>query len=755
MKKLRNAASVLGVSLASTALWSQAALAQSANTAPVAATHAAPAQQDSSAAAPSSQGIADIVVTATRRETSLQRVPQSISVVDGAVFKTQGRMGLEDLKVTVPNINFASTSNTTQLYIRGIGNTFINAGGDPGVALYQDGAYISDQTTSNVNFFDVARVEVLRGPQGALYGRNATGGAINVISAAPLNTLGGNVTATTGNYGRLDTDGFISGPLGVADTDVRLSFQTRHHSGYIKNLVQSSQTVPSSLDDMDSQAFRAQTRTRLPTGGTLRILATHYRENDNGAALAVVPTPGFAYPAQVLYGLVPTDNPRRVTVNEGRNRANVTNVNANLDQPLLGGTLTITGNYRRSTQSFINDCDGTPVDNCSFARDTSSKDYFGDVHFASAADNPFRWIVGATYLKFDQYQLSTVLWDAPSTYLGGTDPKVPVSLDTFVGGTVTTKSYAFYGDARLKLTDIWSLTGQVRYSKTTKHALEELIIPTFALDVRNFPNQLKDSGVPFKVGIEGQLTSTVLVYGNYATAFKDGAINLGALQTTPVRKEDVKSFEVGIKSSFFDRRLQFNAAAFHSDYKNLQISQLIGTINALVNAPKARIYGAEAELIAEPTRGLRLNASVGYLHPILREFRNAPVLPGGTGPQQNLAGKQLPYVAKWNVTAGAEYRFEPIERYTATIGTNLAFQSRTYFNEFNVIGNSQKPVSRIDLNASFGPSETSWKLFAYVRNVTNRNVLTGTTIYSPLLGAEKGVSYAPPRTIGIGASYSF
>ena len=715
------------------------------NTAPAAPTQAAETGQD---------GLQDIIVTATRRETTLQRTPQAISVLNGAALQLQGRAGLEDLKVSVPNVNLAATSNTTQLYIRGIGNTFINAGGDPGVALYQDGSYISDQTTTNVNFFDIARVEVLRGPQGALYGRNATGGAINVITAKPLATLHGRLSATAGDYGRLDSEGFVTGPLGIASTDARLSFQTRHLSGYIRNVFAGGPNTPERLDDLDSQAVRLQTLTHLP-GGELSIAFTHYRENDNGAALAVVPTPGFVYPAQALSGAVPSNDPRRITVDEGRNRTRVSNVNVNLDQSVGDGTLTLTGNYRDSKQFFDNDCDGTPVNNCSYLRDTSSKDYYGDLHFASAGDKPLRWLIGGTYLHFNQYQMNTVLWDAPSTYLGGPSASIPVSLDTLAGGRVKTDSFAFYTDLHLKLSDIWSLTGQARYSRTTKNARELLVIPTFALNVRDLPNRLRNASVPFKAGVEGQLTRAILVYGNYSTAFKDGAINLGALQTVPVRKEQVKSIEAGLKTTLLNRKLQLNAAAFHSIYTDLQISQLIGTVVALVNAPRAEINGAEVEIVAEPIVGLHLTASAGYLDPKLKQFSNARIFPGFVGPQLDLSGQQLPYVAKFTATLGVNYEFSVREGYTAAIGGNFAFQSRTYFNEFNDRDNSQGPVGRFDLSASIGPDGTSWKLFGFVRNVTNRTVLTGTTIYSPLLGAERAVSYAPPRHFGAGFSYSF
>ena len=702
--------------------------------------------------------IGDIIVTATRRETSLQRTPQAISVLDGAALQLQGRSGLGDIKQAVPNVNFAATSNTVQLYIRGIGNTFINAGGDPGVALYQDAAYISDQTAANTTFFDVGRVEVLRGPQGALYGRNATGGAINVISAKPTDDFRGQLSATVGNYGRIDSEGYVSGPLGFADTDVRVSYQTRHLDGYVRNLYGSpagAPRAPDRLDDLDSQAIRVQTLTHLPTNGTLLLSVTHYRENDNGAALAVQPTPGFVYPAQALYGVVPTSDPRRVTVDEAANRTRVTVVNANLDQPLGGGTLTLTGNYRKSAQFFDNDCDGTSINNCSYLRDTSSRDWYGDAHYASAGDAPFRWLIGGTYLHFNQTQINTVIWDGPSTYIGGLSSTMPVPFDTIAGGRIKTESYAFYADARLKLTGVWALTGQVRYSHTIKSALETLIIPTFLINVVDAPNGLRNSSVPFQAGVEGQLTPTILVYGNYSTAFKDGAINLGALQTTPVRKEQVKSIEVGIKSSFLDRRLQVNAAAFHSTYDDLQISQLIGTVLALVNAPKARINGAELEVIATPARGLRLNGSLGYLDPTLRQFRNARIFPGSVGPQIDLSGRQLPYVAKWSATLGATYEFSPTDGSVATLGADYSYQSRTYFNEFNDRDNSQGGVGRVDLTASVGPRGEKWKLFGYLRNVTNETVLTGTTIYSPLLGAEKSVAYAPPRNFGVGFRYSF
>ena len=714
---------------------------------------------------PAQSGIQDIVVTATRRETSLQRTGQAISVVTQQQQLFAGRQTLDDLKTTIPNVNFASTSNTTQLFVRGIGNTFLTAGGDPGVALYQDNAYISDQTTSGVSFFDIDRVEVLRGPQGGLYGRNATGGAINIISAKPTSDLAGRISVLAGDYGRLESEGFVSGPLGFADTNFRLSYQIRRLDGYVRNLYRPSVgdpgfgSAPDRLDDLDSDAVRLQTATVLGSGGTLRVIVSHYRESDNGAALAVQPFRDYIYPTQYLRGLTPLNDPRRVSVNEGYNRIRLTDVNVSLDQPLAGGTLTLTGNYRRSHRDFLNDCDGTRAKSCSFRTDTTSDDYFGDVHYASSTAGAFRYIIGATYTHFRQGQLTAVPFEFPTFYLTGNPADTAAfAFPTVSGGTIRTDAWAVYADARYALSDIWSLVGQVRYSHTVKNALETLQLPSFGINVTDSPSRASDAGVPFKVGFEGQLTNDFLVYGNFATGLKDAALNLGILQTVPVKKETVRSVELGIKSSFFDRRLQVNAAAFNNDYSNLQISQLKGVTASLTNAPKAKIRGAELEIVAEPMAGLRFNGSVGYLDPKLSRFQNTPNVPANFVPQpvlQTLDGNQLPYVARWNVTFGGTYRFEPAEGVSMELGANYYHQSRIFFNEFNAADNSQKPVGRVDLTASIGPSTDRWRVYGYVRNLTNETVLTGTTIYAATLGAERSVSYAPPRYFGVGLSYNF
>ncbi|WP_174291369.1 TonB-dependent receptor domain-containing protein [Sphingomonas bacterium] len=276
------------------------------------------------------------------------------------------------------------------------------------------------------------------------------------------------------------------------------------------------------------------------------------------------------------------------------------------------------------------------------------------------------------------------------------------------------------------------------------------------MNVVNSPNHAKASFVPFKVGFEGQLTPDILVYGNYATAYKDPAINLAALQATPVRTERVRSFEAGAKTSFLNHRLQINAAIFHSIYNDLQLSQLIGTVATLVNAPKAEINGAEAEIVATPATGLQLRANIGYLDPKIRQFSNGATIPGPVaGPLQNLAGKQLPNVAKVSLNLGIDYKFEPIDGYVARLGGEYSYKSRIYFNEFNTALISQTPVGLFNATASFGPASERFKAFFYINNITDRTVQTGVNVFTGLVGASRAVNYLPRRSFGTGLSFSF
>ena len=710
-----------------------------------------------SAAPGAPKGLEEVVVTATRRSTRLQKTAQAITVLNGKVQRARGEEGLADLQTTVPNVTFNATTNSSQIYIRGIGSTFLNSGGDAGVGFYQDNAYVSDQTTTNTSQFDIDRVEVLRGPQGALYGRNSVGGAIILNSAKPTDDLHVGIDALVGDYGRQESEGYVSGPTGVANTDVRVSYALKRFDGYTSNELAGKNGAPSRFDDLDSDAFRIQTLTHLPTDGTLTVLYSHYKEYENGPALGIKPYNGTIYPQQAIFGDVPPSDPRAVQANVGNYNLEVSTVNLNYIQPLGDYTLTATGNYRAGHQTFLNDCDGTAAPDCTFGRATTSEDYFGDVHIASPTSDRFRWLLGATYTRFNVAQQDVINFISEAAYFVPSLPSfIPFPIDTNSGGRIVTDSSAIYADLRYQITPVWAVTAQGRYSETTKVASEFQIIPQFGANVTGFPSSLRNTFTPFKVGVEGQVTPQILLYANYATANKDGDINLGALQKTPVLPEEVKTEEIGEKATFFGRRLLVNSALFTSDYTDLQISQLVFPTLNLANAPKSNIKGAELELVGLPLPDLQLSFNGGYLDAKLRKFSNSPTLPGETpSPLLDLAGKDLPNVSPYSLNFDAAYKFPVVPGFVGSVDLQYSLRGRVYFNEFNTLNNSQGTVNLLNLSATIGQDGGPWKLYGYIHNLTNQTYATGATIYTGPLGASRAVSYAPPRLFAIGASYSF
>lgn len=695
----------------------------------------------------------EILVVAQKRSQSLQKVPQAISVVRGELAEARGQTGLADLQVSVPNLTFASTQNMAQFFLRGVGTTFINGGGDPGVSFHQDDVYVSDMTTINTAMFDIDHVEVLRGPQGALYGRNAVGGAINVLSAKPTSELSAKVRAEVGSYGRFNSEGAISGPLGFANTDIRIAYQIQNRGGYVRNLLAGQPEAPDKLDNLHSNAFRIYTLTHLASGGGVGIIYTHYNEKENGPALGVKPVPGLIYATEVGFGTVPTSDPRTTSAQYGAYHVTADNLNMRYDQPIGDMTLTVTGNYRAASQSMLNDCDGTSAPGCRYFRPTSTKDYFGDIHIASADNARFRWLVGASYLKFDLAQRNIV---DPYTYAG--------QVHLVNGGTLETKSWAVYADLRYQLTDALAVNAQVRYNETRKSASQlftfDLAVFGLHADIQNYTgpgSNLKNTGVPFKISAEWQVDPNILFYGSFATAQKDGAINLGALQPQPVQQEKVESFEIGEKASFFGRRLVVNSAIFTSNYKQLQISQILGQQTVLANVPKSRISGAELELTAIPVSGLKLNVNAGYLDAKIRgSFMNTPALTSNVPPAGPVetSGNRLPYAAKWNVNIDAGYEFA-ISGLTAALDVQYAWKDKFYFNEFNTSIDSQPAAGTWNLFASIRPDEGPWKIYGFVQNLTNETIKSGQTIYSNSSGAQRAISYTPPRHFAVGVSLDF
>jgi outer membrane receptor protein involved in Fe transport len=703
-----------------------------------------------------------VVITAEKRLTLLDDTPASVTALSGSKLTEQGLNTLSDVATLAPNVSFTGQGQgVAQIFVRGIGNVFLLAGGDPGVALYADGAYVSDQTSSNVSLFDLARVEVLRGPQGALYGRNATGGAVNLISARPTDAFSAHAGVLVGNYGRKESEGYVSGPLGDSGTSARLSYQVQRLDGWTSNPLNGTisgpvippgpdTTAPGKLDDLDSRALRLQTSSNFGNAGTLRVIAGHYLENENGPSVPVLVDPVMI--SQLLFGVTPPTDPRVVKSQGSFQKIEVNHVLVNHEMPIGSNTLSILLSWRGSRVDHSFDADDTesPTANTHFT--TGSTDKSIDVHLSSDDSARLQWMVGATALSFRQQQDVRVSAMVPAGFLQpGAPLNVPVPVDFLLGGTVHTRSTAVYTDLRYAITPQLAVLGGLRYNRDRKESDEYLNVATFGLAGTQ---TLSDSwtSTPGSVGVEYRLSPRTLTYARLSHGFKSGAVNLGALQPNMVKPETVSAFEVGLKSEFLQRKGLFSAALFTSRYKDMQVSQVGQATVQLTNASSARIDGAEFELALRPVSPLTLNATLGLMDPRYTDFTNVDLR--HPSPPVNVKGNQLAQVSKAQASVGAEYAFGA-GSYRGTVRADWVWRDTVYFTEFNTEDARQGPYGMLHLAATLRPADGRWKLYGYVKNATNTTAITSMSIASPVLGSGRQVTYTPPRMYGIGATLDF
>lgn len=706
----------------------------------VAATGAA--AQDGSAAAEAEPD--EIIVTAERRSTSVQDTPLALSVLDGDKLRQGGNQGLTELAQQVPSLSFAQSFGIAQIFIRGVGNNFFSPGGDPGVATYADGVYLSDQEATAVAFLDLERIEVLRGPQGALYGRNATGGAVNLVSAAPTDYLEGRVGVQLGDFGRLQGDAVLSGPLGGGIT-ARASVQYRRLDGFTRNELANTPGARGRGDAEDSLAGRLQVA--VPVGqGRLLLTASGYTQNDAGPALKILADP-FPQPAELLFGVRPSEAPRSFKSEGAENRREVWSVTGRLEQPLGGAELVVIADTRGSDRLITYDQDGTERTVSTTTLDTDSTQSSIEAYLQGTSGN-LDWLAGGTWLRFRQTRATLVDGLLPGAFL---DPSLPITFPfpfAFAGGgTVTTEALAAYADGKLALSDKLAIRLGARYSDDTKRASEFLtfLAPTIT-------GQQRDSWGEWsgKAGIDFTPNDDVLLYASVARGFKSGALNVGAF-TPPVDPEINVTFEAGARLSGAGWTL--NLTGYTSDYSDLQIVQVGPVSQILANAASARINGVELEASVKPAAGLTLGLSGSWMDAEFGSFVSTDQRRGFQA--FDVSGNQLPLTSRWQGTFSAQYRADLAGGSRLDLNGAMQWRSEYFFTEFNTPDARQGGFARFDLGAVWTSADGGWAVNIFARNLTDRRVLSSLAVVSPLLGSVRVASLEPPRHLGVGIERRF
>lgn len=643
--------------------------------------HAALAQ----ASAPESavNEIEELVITAEKREQSLQDVPVAVSAFTSAKRDIVGISGIQDFVNFTPGMNY---SGTDRISLRGAGRNTFYIGNDPGVASYSDGFYSASSSELFKSPLFVERTEILRGPQGTLYGRNAMGGAVNTISQRPAKDFSGEVRGLAANYDRYRLEGVVSIPL--ADT-LRIKIggsKDKQDQGFIKNIGTGNEG-----GTIDRTYFEAQVEAELgeKTTAWLRYSRTTWDDSMGvGDRLANFISPYETTRAfQPIGGLVTSPAFGYGVANPGVTDPYTQNTNTRGYGQLRGNHLLIgqvtydlgfadikwIGGYQQYNYQTGGDYDGTsrttPITVAGvpgiFTDYTTDFDehkryYSNEINLTSKGDGALRWIAGL-YQYHEEYRQRIQLGDpqqaqlaTPCYFVGAPTFCSPAAANpsrNFADQNASLKSdaYAIFGQATYKFSDAWSVTGGLRYSHDKKSGTESqrliLFSPAgpfgpalpFAFDVStdldgNSANGVQNSrslsnswdAVTGSIGVDWTPDADTLAYAKYSRGYKSGGFLLGTLAAKPeARQESVDAYEIGLKKTIA-RTLQLNGAIFYNDYKDLQIN--LQQLNAAGTASAnnfvnvgARAYGLELEAVWQPIRNLQFNASYGYLNTKITE----------------------------------------------------------------------------------------------------------------------------------------
>ncbi|RZD34264.1 MAG: hypothetical protein CXT75_10150 [Methanobacteriota archaeon] len=704
-----------------------------------------------------SQQIEEIVVTAEKRMASLQETPISISVFSGDDLSNYGITDSEQLSYYTPGL-VIQRQVIGKVTMRGVGNENLTIGGDPSVALHLDGTYVARSSVANFDFFDVERIEVLRGPQGTLYGRNATGGAINVISNKPSEESEKILNMSFGNYGSTRLDGAISGPIN--DTALgRISFLHAERDGYTKNIFPGA--ADRGLDELDTQdlsALKVQLNIRPSDILTIDLKADLYRDSSNPvaykyliwplpwmeASYAPVPFPNAVHPTDLrtLSEGFEFHIPGSTRTLENAGEWNQDGLSAKITLDLDNGNSFVSHTSFRDIDSmWLNDGDGVDVFLVNYFQKESSEQFTQEIRLSSPDSDDRNWIIGAFYIQEDS-----------ETFIGIPLPLgLDLPLNLLIDGEHETTAYAIFGQVTNNINEKLRLHFGARYNHENKKA--NYIDDRFFVVSQVSGDESWNSFTP-RIGVDYFISDESMFYANISKGFKSGGFNLLAVQDA-YDPEFVWSYEVGLKRTLKEGRLQTNFSAFYYDYSDMQVGRVENLQSILLNAAGSTIKGAELEILALINDNFRIQANAAYLNTHYDDFVTQD--PGSPGvPIKQLAGNELPRSPKLTANVIGIYNVVLENGADLTLNGSYQKQGKQYFTQFNRESVSQDSFNLLNFNAKYKPQNVNWELSFYIHNLTDEDYITDILESGVVTGqtVPQGV-FGPPRTYGIKMSFNF
>jgi iron complex outermembrane receptor protein len=734
-----------GVLLATASLLlTEAALAQSGS--PTAVSGAATDEQ-------SDLRIEDIVVTAQRRGENLQKVPISITAVTAEKLQATGVTGMQDINLITPSLNLQISAGNLNPTLRGVGAA-AGAGSENSVTTYIDGVYLASAAGSLFSLNNIERIEVLKGPQGTLFGRNSTGGVIQIITRDPSSTPQVEANLGYSNYATLE--GNFYGTTGLANdlaADLAVHYKTQGE-GWGVNLADGKDVnkAPRDLTIRSKMVYSGEDLKIVLAGDYSNIKADTFLSFRT--IPGSVPLAGPPIPASAGFYDINTDG--------GHSRTSkIWGVSLKVEQDLAAAKLLSISSYRESKVHAQIDADGTAVLGVNVFPNDDETQMSQEFQLLSPDNSRIKWIAGLYYFH-NEARLAPI-----DTVVGSPITGAPGTIFLHNTARQTVSSLASFGQVTLPVNESTNLTGGLRYTydwRTADNTNQTFLLFAPELDGPPvvFPKRRDKGGkLTWRLAVDHSIGNDVLVYASYNRGFRSGVFSITETTGPALRPEIVDAYEIGTKIDALDRHLRVNLAGFLTDSSNLQLTAHRSGAITFFNAAAARAYGAEVEITAIPVNGLTLNGSFGWVHSEYTDFPNAP----GTQPNRDpttgaLTGGSTSIIipnAKGNAT-GRTPKFTG--SVSATYETDLAngrlsltgtyYRSSGWYPEVD-LRLKQKAYGLLSSQLSWLAPGERYRITLWGRNLTKTKYSTFITEQSQF----DAYSAAEPRTYGVSVGFKF
>jgi outer membrane receptor protein involved in Fe transport len=754
----------------------------------------------------------DIVVTANKRVQNLNDVGQTITAISGDSLKEQRITSLADVASAVPGLSFSpSTTNTPIFTLRGVGYNEQSLAVYPTVSVYLDQAPLTFPALGARAAFDLERIEVLKGPQGTIFGQNSTGGAVNYIAAKPTDTFRTGADITYGRFNEISGNAFVSGPLGPT-LKGRIAVTGAHIDDW-----QRSTTRSDTLGEVSYFAGRMILDWKPTDTARLELNINGWQDKSDPQAqqlVAVLPgVPQYLDPRLAAYQFA-TNNVRDADwTPNGPGLTQRPKSNRKLFQAFLRGDIDITDDiqltsltsYIHFTQRQNSDGDGTYLSTFDLAKDNGKIDtFFQELRLSNGDSGRARWVLGANFEKSKVNEELILNYVDNSTH----NPTTLFIQASGVNSYQNLRNYAFFANLEYDVSDLITLHGGARYTNNRVkqnicnydagngelnalftilgNTLSGQVVPPlgpgdcYSLNFDNIPgdpyiNTLQEDNVSWRFAADFHAADNLLLYASVSRGYKGGNFAVITASTfaqyEPVTQESVTAYEAGFKAQLFGKKANLTGAAFYYDYKDKQIrgkilDNLFGLLESQVNIPRSRIAGAELEATVRPVSGMTLSGIVTYLDSKVLEYSGYDIV----GVVQNFRGAPLPLTPKWQLGVAADFRPDTgnpdIQPF---FGANVNYRSETAaaLRGATTPLPSDVPGARtapgiefpykipsyitVDIRAGLEFENGRYKLMAWGKNILNEqyvtNVIPGSDTISRFVGR--------PATYGVTFAFNY